>query len=122
VASIDLSEFDCARCAEAARKGHDLKEPFSGKAKSCEGPREWKFFTRHASGGFTWRGCPRSAMTPRVAELLRAFDACDGRLTYTEQRTAPGVLLDAFRAIAYARGMKDSVEAEESRRSAKPKG
>jgi hypothetical protein len=82
----------------------------------CEEGEPQPLFKRHPSGGFTWKGCPRAALTPRVAELLRVFDGCNGHLTYTEQRSAPAVLVEAFRVIGYGRGVRRWVEIEDAKR------
>lgn len=57
-----------------------------------------------------------------MAGIIRAFDACDGKLSYSEQRAAPAVLAEAFRIIDYARGVRRSVEMEDAKRETQRKG
>jgi hypothetical protein len=106
--------FDCRACEETARRGGDLRAELSGKERSCEGPKVYPFFASHPSGGFVWHGCPRTAATPRVMELLRVFDRCDGRLSYTEQRLAPGVLVDAFGVVEFAQAVRRWQDAKDA--------
>jgi hypothetical protein len=61
-------------------------------------------------------------VTPHVLEFLGAYDRCGGRLTLTEQRVAPGPLLDAFQVIEFAQGVRRWVEAEDAKAQWQRKG
>lgn len=119
---MDRAEFSCARCAEQARRGVDLKIEMSGKAGSCEGPRVYEAYKRHPSGGLRWEGCPRSAVSPRTEAFLAHYDRAEGRLSATEQRLAPWALLDAYGEIGFVAGLRRWQEIEDAKAEQRRKG
>lgn len=105
-ASFDRSMFSCRACEDEERRGGDLRVQNSGAPRSCDGPREWAFFRQHPAGGISWRGCPRRSSTLRTEAWLAAYDRCGGKLSYTEQRRAPMLLLDVFSALDHVRALQ----------------
>jgi hypothetical protein len=67
----------------------------SGTPRSCVGPRRHKFY----GGAAEWSGCPRTSLGWRETAWIESYDRSDGRLSVTEQLSAPMLLLEAFDAI-----------------------
>ncbi len=117
-ATFPRGMFDCRACADAERRGDDLRLHNSGAARSCEGPRDWPLL----GGRLRWCGCPRASLTPRVAALLDRYALAGGRLSWSEQRASPLVLSDAFLAIREAEGLAAQHRAEEEERRSRGPG
>jgi hypothetical protein len=119
---FDRTQFSCAQCDLEARQGGDLRGELSGAPGQCDGPREYAAFRSHPGGGFTWRGCPRTALDVRTAAHIQVYDRADGKLTATEQRVAPYRLIDGFQVLDYLAALRDWQRAKDLSAQAKGRG
>lgn len=123
-ATFDRSLFACEACQGEAGRGR--RESNSGDPESCDGPKVWAFFGGHPAaapvdggrrkGVFAWRGCPRRSLSPRIEAWIATHDRCEGRLSYTEARQAPMLLLEAFGALDYVRALREWEAVENSKK------
>lgn len=110
-AAFGRPEFSCRACADEETRGGDPKGARSGSPQSCDGPRSYRFY----GGAATWTGCPRRALGAREDELIRWWDRTGGRLTATELRGVPMLLVDAFEALDELRVQAEAYERERAK-------
>lgn len=69
-----------------------------------------------------WRGCPRSALTPRIDAWIELHDRTEGKLDFRSAARIPMLLVDVFRTIEYAQGLRLREEQENREREWQRRG